>query len=185
MPARTRRASLDVSPCATATGAWSRSPIWRRTPRCAWTAAWGGVDDGDPRDLRSAPLLPHRHLRTDHRPGAPRRAGGDPAREIRVRWARAGGALRARPAAGEVHAAAGGGGSPEGAGGRGTAPHRRRRPHRQGEGLSRLRGAEDVDRGGDRDRGAGGFVSTEYVFFSGKGGVGKTTMACATAVGAA
>lgn len=28
-------------------------------------------------------------------------------------------------------------------------------------------------------------MSTEYVFFSGKGGVGKTTMACATAVGAA
>ena len=26
-------------------------------------------------------------------------------------------------------------------------------------------------------------MSTEYVFFSGKGGVGKTTMACATAVG--
>ena len=28
-------------------------------------------------------------------------------------------------------------------------------------------------------------MNTEYVFFSGKGGVGKTTMACATAVGAA
>jgi len=123
---RRKRGSCAASPCATGIAAWSPSPILR-CKRLSRGRAPSGGPHGERRDLRSASLLP--------RPGS---AGRPSTRRSWTRRRRSSGSSpsstgafgwSATPWASsrEVHAAARGGGAPEGAGRDGPAHHDRRR----------------------------------------------------------